>query len=65
LRLSILSTSTKIFLFSKSTKFFLAKSLFFLFFSFTTLNYLLDFYQDVITISFHNGLDKGFYKSIF
>jgi formate hydrogenlyase subunit 3/multisubunit Na+/H+ antiporter MnhD subunit len=43
---------------------FLSQSIFFLFFSFTCLNYVLDLYQETINISFFNS-GGTVYKSLF
>jgi hypothetical protein len=64
LRLSILNSNVKLFIFQKSTKFFLSQSIFFLFLSFTTLNFILDFYQEVLNISLFDSSNNNF-KSIF
>lgn len=63
-RISILSTNTKIVIFQKSAKFFLCQSIFILFFAFTVLNYLLDFYQEIFTITLLD-LSGSVFKSFF
>ena len=59
LRLSLLSSNLKLIVFQKSTKFFLSQSIFFLFLSFTTLNFILDFYQEVLNVSLLDSNSKN------
>ena len=65
LRVSMLNSTIKFIIFQKSTKFFLSQSIFFLFFSFTTLNYLLDLYQECINVCLFTDGDFMFSKSFF
>ena len=61
----MLNSTIKFIIFQKSTKFFLSQSIFFLFFSFTTLNYLLDLYQECINVCLFTDGDFMFSKSFF
>ena len=61
----MLNSTVKFIIFQKSTKFFLSQSVFFLFFSFTTLNYLLDLYQECINICLFTNNNYMSYKSFF
>lgn len=61
----MLNSTIKFIIFQKSTKLFLSQSVFFLFFSFTILNYLLDLYQETINLCLFTGRDFTFCKSFF
>lgn len=61
----MLNSTLKFIIFQKSTKFFLSQSIFFLFFSFTVLNYLLDLYQEGINVYLPVDNDLRFSKTFF
>ena len=52
----MITSSIQSLLYHKCSKFFLAQTVFFIFLTFTILNFLLDYYQEVITLS-----NFGFY----
>ena len=52
LRLNFVSSAHQTLLYQKLSKIFLSQTLFLTFLAFTSLNYLLDFYQEVFVINF-------------
>jgi formate hydrogenlyase subunit 3/multisubunit Na+/H+ antiporter MnhD subunit len=56
LRLNIISTTVQSIFYQKLGKVFLSQTIFFLVVAFITLNYLLDFFQETLLISFSDTL---------
>ena len=57
LRLSFLKALPRTAFLVLSSKFFLSTTLFLFFITFTSMNYLLDYYQEVETLGLHTGAD--------
>ena len=67
MRLNFVNSSVQVTVYQKLSKLFLSQTLFFLFFTLVVLNYLLDLYQEIISVTFLDGINLyfspfGYYK---